>query len=186
MKKILLSALTLLMALGVYAADPSEDGVPTTPLKIYSGGITLGGIRAVNDELKEDVTKNLLKVSFANVFSIRPNVDLFMDASVYFPEACYGADFGADFIFSPSEFRPFAGFGIGGFFVNRGGEFSDDFGPSITAHFGFTLDVTETVAVRLRAPYHFILNDFNDQAAGLDLTILFSSRLKNVKKLQYN
>jgi len=186
MKKTALLAAVLLMSHFVVAKDVSEEGVPTTPLKIYSGGIGVGAARSLNDELKDDIGKNQLTLTYSSMLTIRNNMGLFLDATLLLPENSYGADFGADFIFSESDFRPFAGFGVGGYVINHSEKFSNDFGPSLTAHVGFTMDINESVAVRVRAPFRMVLNEYNDQMAGIDVTFLFSSKYKNVKKLNYN
>lgn len=186
MKKTVILAGVLLISNLILASDKSEAGIPTTPLKIYSGGICIGAARSQNDEMKNDIGKNQLTLAFSSLLSVRSNIDFFLDATLLQPENSYGADFGTDFIFSESDFRPFAGIGVGGYVMNHSGEFSNDFGPAVTMHVGFTMDINENVAVRLRAPFRMILNEYDDQMAGLDLTFLFSSKFKNVKKLNYN
>lgn len=187
MKKVMFTVIALLNCGTAYAADKSEAGVPTSPLAIYSGGVNVGVLRAASDELK-DVSENFLKLSFTNNVSVRNNLALFIDVDwlIPDPDKNFGADVGFDFIFSDTDFRPFAGIGVGGHCFDHGGAFGDDFGPSFTAHFGFSLDLNENIALRIRAPYHFTMNEANDVMAGLDFAFLFSSKYKNVKKLNYN
>lgn len=185
MKKVLMIAVACMCCGTLTAADKSEEGVPTTPLKIYSAGIGVGALRAANSELK-DVSRNILKLSYTSSYTIVENMAMFLDIDYLLPKNHFGGDIGFDFVFASNSFRPFAGAGVGGHYINRENDFGDDFGPSLTAHFGFALDLNENVAVRFRAPYHIILNESSDQMAGIDIAFLFSSKYKNVRKLNYN
>ncbi len=168
----------------VRAADRSEEGVPTSPLKIYSGGFSLGALMSLNDEL-QDVTRQFLRVSFVNTFTLKDRLALFLDADWYIPGVNVGADMGVDLLFLKGDFRPFAGIGAGAHYIDRDEDFGGGFGPSLTLHTGFVLDISENVAVRMRLPYHFIYNEHRDHCAGIDFGFIFFSRFKNVKKLNY-
>ena len=169
----------------VRGADRSEEGIPMSPLKIYSGGFGIGALMSLNEEL-QDVSRQFFRLSMVNTFTVRDNLALFLDVDWYIPKSNIGADLGVDFIFLRSDFRPFAGIGCGAHYIDRDEEFGNSFGPSLTAHVGFTLDLNENVAVRMRLPYHFILNEHRDNVAGLDFGFIFSSRFKKVRKLNYN
>jgi hypothetical protein len=185
MKNLLLLVAFTVCTGTVTAADQSETGVPLSPLKIYSGGIGVGAVRSLNQELKE-TSSNFLRLSILNSFSIRDHLSLFFDVDWLLPGTNFGADLGLDAVFTRTDFRPFAGVGLGGHYIDRSGDFGKNFGPSITAHAGCIIDLTESVAVRMRIPYHLILNKTNDHMVGLEFTFLFSSRFKKVQKLNYN
>lgn len=185
MKKHLFLACLCSISLTAFAADPSESGVPASPLKNYSCGIGAGVLRSVNPELK-DVADNFLKLTLTNSFQITDNMSVFLDADWLISGNNYGADLGFDVSFNQSSVKPFIGFGAGGHTIERTGTFGDDFAPSITAHIGCMIELTETVALRIRAPYHMMLNENNDHCAGIDAAFVFYSKLKNVKKLNYN
>ncbi|MBN1307828.1 MAG: hypothetical protein JXA18_07920 [Chitinispirillaceae bacterium] len=186
MKKLLVIVVTAISCGSVlHAADPSEEGVPTSPLKIYGGGFAVGALMSINEEL-QDVSKQFFRLSFVNTFSVRDHLGLFLDVDWFIPYMNAGADVGIDILFSRSDFRPFAGLGCGAHYIDRDEEFGDSFGPSITAHAGFTLDLTDNVAVRMRLPYHIIFNERRDHGVGLDFGFIFSSRFKKVRKLNYN
>ena len=165
-------------------ADQSEEGVPVSPLKIYSGGIGCGAVHSINEELKQTST-NFLRLSVVNTFSIRDHLALFLDVDWMLPGSNFGADFGLDAVFSRSDFRPFAGIGAGGRYIDRNHDFGNNFGPSITVHAGCTMDLADNVALRVRLPYHLIVSDSYDHMAGLECAFLFSSRFKKVGKLNY-
>lgn len=186
MKKYILLLIPLLITQVILAEDSSEKDVPTSPLSISSWGFSVGGMRALSKELKGDISKNVLHLSLAGSFAIRDYVSLFIDATLIKPKTSYGGIIGADLFFSDTDFRPFVGAGIGGYVMEHSGEFRDDFGPAITAHLGITVDLTENVTLRIRAPYHYVMNEYSDQTAGLDVAFLFSSKYKHVKKLDYN
>jgi hypothetical protein len=188
MKKILLGLVTAALVSGSFAAggDPSEKGLPVSPLKIYSGGVALGAMVPVSEKFKEDCGDVFVGVSFINSWQFRDNVALFADVSWFAPGKNGGLDAGVDYLLSTSSVRPFVGAGIGGHYFREGGaEFGDRFGPSLTAHIGCALDVTETVQVRLRAPYRFTLTSDRYQGFGVDLGVALSSKFKNIKKLNY-
>jgi hypothetical protein len=170
----------------VSADDASEKGVPTTPLKIYSGGIGAGAMKSLNTEL-EDKAEQLLKVSFINSIHFREYVSLFMDANWLVAGKHFGggADLGFDVLFASGDFRPFAGAGVGAHYIDKSDDFGDNFGPSGTVHVGFLVDITDAVQLRFRVPYHFIANEARDQMIGVDAGFLFSNRFRKVRKLNY-
>jgi len=199
MNKILLGFALAALVGSSFAAgnDPSEKGVPRSSLKIYSGGVALGAIVPVSKDFKEECEEVFLGVSFINSWQFRDKVALFFDGSWFAPGGNGGIDAGIDYLFSTSSVKPFVGAGIGGHYFHRDSidrksdedavkaEFSDKFGPSLTAHIGVALDVTETVQVRLRAPYRITFTSGMDQGFGVDLGVVFSSRFSKIKKLNY-
>jgi hypothetical protein len=187
-KKILTATVLALTfaAQGALAADPSEKGVPTSPLGIYTGGIGVGAIKPMNDELKADQSM-FLKLTFMNSFYFREDVSLFLDADWFIPGKNFGADFGFDFIPFQGDVRPFIGAGVGAHYFNKpGAKFGDNFGPSGTVHLGCILDITDRVQIKVRVPLHLVGNEAVDQGAGIDIGMMFGSRFRNVKKLNYN
>ena len=186
MKKYLLIAVVTVLAGTVQGADPSEAGVPLKPLKIYSFGFGPGAVRSLNEDLK-DASLHFLRLSVVNSFAIRDNIALFLDVDWMLPGSNFGTDLGIDAVFSRSDIRPFIGIGAGGRYIDQGhDDFGKDFGPSITAHGGCTVDLNDNVALRVRVPYHLILGETTGHTIGLECAIMFSSRLKKVKKLEYN
>ena len=178
----------LLMVFGtgsVFSEDPSEKGVPTAPLKIYSAGLSAGSVKALNEELS-DHNEMFLKLAFVNNFSFRENVNLFLDFDWFIPENNVGGDLGFDILFSGSDMKPFAGIGCGAHYIERNGDFSKNIGPSVTVHAGLLVDLNENVSVRFRVPYHMIVNEYRDHMVGLECAFIISSKYKNVKKLRYN
>jgi hypothetical protein len=185
-KRVTACAAVLGLCLCVWAGDPSEKGVPTSPLTIYSGGFGVGASHALNDELKA-VQTNFLKLTFANTVFFKDNVAVFFDADWFLPGNNFGADLGFDFmIVNTGAFRPFIGAGLGAHYFDKGNDFGDDFGPSGTAHVGFTIDLSDRVQMRVRVPYHLVAGETLDHLIGLEAGFLFSNKFRHVKKLDYN
>ncbi|MFC1584636.1 hypothetical protein ACFL5V_03710 [Fibrobacterota bacterium] len=181
--------ITLLISLvglnAVLADDPSEKGVPTSPLTVYSGGIGGGAAFSLNDELSRE-SEQFFKLSFINSMRYKENLNLFMDVDWFIPGNNYGVDFGIDYLLSSSEFSPFLGMGVGAhYFDKEGADFGENVGASATVHLGFLLDLSDALQIRVRVPYHFTANDARDQAIGLDIGFLFSDRFRHIKKLNY-
>jgi outer membrane protein W len=165
--------------------DLSEKGVPTSPLFIYTGGIGVGAIKSMSDELKADQSM-FMKLSFMNSFYFRDNMALFFDADWFIPGDNFGADFGFDFIPFSGDFRPFIGAGVGAHYFDKSAKFGDNFGPSGTVHLGFIIDVTDQVQLKVSVPMYIVGNTANDLGAGVNIGMMFGSRFRTVKKLDYN
>lgn len=184
-KKAFALAAILSMAATLWAEDPSEKGVPTSPLTIYSGGIGVGAFRSLNKELQAK-QENFLKVSFQNTVYFKENMGVFIDIDWFCPGNNFGADLGFDIVPVTGSFRPFIGAGVGAHYFDKTGKFGDNIGPSGTVHIGIALDLTNRVQMRIRVPYHIAADKTNDQAIGAEIGFLFSGRFKNIKKLNYN
>ena len=184
MKKLILSAVVVISTGLGYAEDPSERGVPTSPLTIYSAGLGAGAVVSINNELRRD-SEQFLKVSFINTVHFRDHLGLFLDFNWFAPGLNFGADMGFDFLLTSSDFRPFIGVGVGAHYFDKSDDFGENIGPSLTVHAGFVLDITDALQVRLRIPYHVVANEARDHAAGLEVGFLFSDRFRKVKKLDY-
>ncbi len=185
MRKAIALAALLGMTAVVWAADPSEKGVPTSPLRVYSGGLCVGAVQSLNKELKAE-HNSYLKLSFQNAVYVKENTGVFFDIDWFLPGINPGADLGFDIFPITGSFRPFIGAGVGAHYFDKSKNFGDNIGPSGTVHIGFALDLTDRAQMRVRVPYHIILNKTNDQVAGVEVGFLFTGRFKNVKKLNYN
>jgi hypothetical protein len=165
--------------------DPSESGVPTSPLAIYSGGLSIGTLHSLNDTLKME-SKTFFKLSFINDVYLTDNAHLFIDVDWMAPRANFDADVGVDYLFMTTRFRPFLGAGVGaGYFDKKRYSFGDNVGPLGTVHAGFLADISKTIQMRLRVPFHIVLDRTSDCAIGMDIGILFSKPYRQVKKLDY-
>jgi hypothetical protein len=166
-----------------WAGDPSEKGVPTSPLTIYSGGLGIGASHALNEELKS-VQTNFLKLTFANTIFFTEYIAVFFDANWFLPGSNFGADLGFDcMLLKNGAIRPFIGAGLGAHYFDKGNEFGKDFGPSGTAHIGFAIDLSDRVQIRVRVPYHLVGGETRDHLIGLETGFLFSNQFRHVKKL---
>jgi hypothetical protein len=186
MKKMIIStALIVTCSLPLLAADLSSGNVKKSPLTTYSGGIGVGGMASMNNELK-DLSENFLKVSFLNTVYFQEFMSFFFDANWYAPGTNFGLDAGMDFVFSSSTIKPFAGFGVGALYINKDDDFGKNISPAATIHLGCAFDLNESVQLRFRVPFHYAMNNDRDQMVGLEVGLLFSDKFKKVKKLNYN
>lgn len=161
--------------------------VQTSPLTIYSGGIGIGAVQSINSELQQDLSKRFLTLSFINTIYFKKNVNVFCDANWFGPGNNYGADLGFDGVFPGSDYSLFVGAGIGALYFDRTNQnFGENFGPSGTVHCGVTFDLTESIQMRFRVPYHIVVNNTRDNTVGFDVGFLFSNPYKKIKKLDYN
>jgi hypothetical protein len=189
MRNILVIMSLLIGLQTVNADDPSEKGVPTSPLTTYSGGLGVGAIRALNDSLRYQVARQMIKVSIVNTLYIRNRYGLFLDFDWSGPGPNFGANVGFDFYFLGYEeqLRPFIGFGVGGQYFHRPtGNFDLNFGPSGIVHIGFTVNVNDRLQIRFRIPYQITADETFDETVGVDVGFLFSDKYRKVKKLNYN
>lgn len=184
MKKMIVMLVMICTGL-VFAEDESEKSVAKSPLKVYSGGLGVGSIVSINEEL-QNKSKQFVSVSLINSVYLQDHISLFIDANWFGPGENFAANIGADFFMTKSGFRPFVGLGVGVQYFDKTDDFGDNIGPAGTVHAGFLLDVTDQFQVRFRVPYYAVANETRDHAAGLEVGFLFSPRFKNVKKLNYN
>ena len=182
------SILFLALFLGIHyamAGDPSEEGIPLSPVSVYSGGIGAGAMFALNDELSEE-SEQFLKLAFLNSIHVKKNVNLFMDVNWFAPGSNFGMDLGLDFLMGSSGIRPFMGMGVGvHHFDKQGEDFGHSLGASATVHIGFLLDMSDRLQIQVRVPYHFTANDARDHSIGLDIGFLLSDKFRNTKRLNY-
>ncbi len=158
----------------------------TVALSPFSFGPELGGLFALNEELR-DKSEAFLELGvatsaiFADHFALGANVDWLLRGS------SFGGGITLDYILGQGAFRPFFGVGIGLQYLDNGLKFGDAFGVSGTLHPGILFDITDALQLRLRVPITMVTNQNFDQLAGVDFALLFSSphRTTRVKKLNY-
>ena len=126
MKRVIASAVLMICAGLLFADDPSEKGVPTSPLTIYSGGISAGAMIPLNNDL-QDYSRSFMKLSFINQIYYREHIGIFWMLTGLLGKN-FGADLGFDFPTS-SDFRPFLGLGIEHIILIKHDEFGDNSAP---------------------------------------------------------
>jgi opacity protein-like surface antigen len=162
---------------------PETTTVALTP---FSLGVEVGGLAALNDELR-DKNETFFQfgiassIIFADHFAMGLNFDWFV------PGSSMGGGLTLDYILGKGAFRPFAGAGVGLHRFDNDHKFSDEFGISGTVHAGLLFDVMDELQLRVRVPLYMVANKNYDQLAGVDFALLFSNPLRNtrVKKLTY-
>lgn len=185
MKKRVLLVVACLGILYGNISVAAEEPVSTSRLKIYSGGFSLGGSVAMSDSLK-DFNRGMGNLSFVNSFYFRDHVSFFWDVNWLYPGPNFGTDLGVDFILLAGDVKPFIGFGAGVQYFDVCKEFSDNIGPSAVVHAGVSFELTNAVEAKVFVPYHIVMNKNRDQTVGVQFALMFSSKFKKVKALEYN
>jgi hypothetical protein len=198
MKKLFVGlAAVCVLAGGAFAAggDPSESGISTSPLKIWSTGVGGGLLYSCKGDGGIQTT-TYGKVMWLNSFDFTEGVALFADVDWYIGNDLlnFGLDLGGDYSFLPfSRVSPFlgAGFGAHYFDIKVVEDFGDtemrgDFGGAVIVRAGVTLKLTNTVDVKVRVPFrYYLMNDYRDFGVGMEIGVLFFSRLRGVKSIDY-
>jgi len=196
MKKLFAFLAAVCVSTGaVYAAggDPSESGVPTSPLKIWSSGVGGGLLYSLNDDLKGTPGKSLGEVVWMNSFDFTDNFALFADVNWYMADsgaANFGVDLGGDCMLSDGRVKPFVGLGIGARYYDKlngiEGKDGGTMGGSALVRVGVALELTETIEVRVRVPFQFaVIGEVNDMRVGAEVGVMFFSNFRNIRKLGY-
>lgn len=174
----------------VRAEDVNLNSFPettTVALSRYAVGPGVGVVGVLGGDLTE-VSEQFLSLSLAQSVRFRENWDLGIDAEWWVPGSNFGGTMAVSYLFGDAAFRPFVGAGVGLRSVDYDREpFGKGLGVEGLIHGGLYLDVLDNMQMRVRVPYRFIANSHGDQAAGLDVALLFSSSLRKtkVKKLTY-
>jgi hypothetical protein len=181
----------LLLAVGAARAeDVNLTARPETTevaLSRYAIGPGIGVLGAVAGDMS-DISPQFLSLSLAQSIRYRENWDLGLDVDYWAPRNNWGGTMSISYLFGNAAFRPFVGAGAGLRSLDYKGEkFGDGLGVEGLVHAGIYLDVLDNLQLRVRVPYRVIANTHGDQAAGLDVSLLFSSgmRTTKVRKLTY-
>jgi hypothetical protein len=193
--RIASNAFTLILALSaapalVGAEDVNLNNRPettTVALSQYSIGPGLGVVGATAGHMSR-ISDQFLSISLAQSIRFKENWDLGIDADWWVPGSNWGGTVAVSYLFGNAAFRPFVGAGAGLRSLDYDGEpMGKGLGVEGLVHVGVYLDVLDNLQMRVRVPYRVIANSHGDQAAGLDVTLLFSSsqRKTRVRKLTY-
>ena len=174
----------------VAAEDVNLNARPETTevaLARYSIGPGIGVLGAVAGDMS-DISPQLLSLTLAQSIRYRENWDLGLDVDYWAPRNNWGGTMSVSYLIGNAAFRPFVGLGAGLRSLDYEDEpFGKGLGVEGLVHAGAYLDVLDNLQLRVRVPYRVIANTHKDQAAGLDVSLLFSSgmRTTRVKKLTY-
>jgi hypothetical protein len=186
---VLILALAAAPAL-VRAEDVNLNSRPettTVALSRYSAGPGIGVLGAVSGDMTQ-ISEQFLSLSLSQSIRFRENWDLGIDADWWVPGNNFGGTMAVSYLFGNAAFRPFVGAGAGLRSLDYEGEpFGKGLGVEGLVHAGLYLDVLDNMQLRVRVPYRVIANSHKDQAAGLDVALLFSSSMRKtrVRKLTY-
>jgi len=191
MKKLFacLAAVCVLAGAGFAAGgDPSESGIPTSPLKIWGAGVGGGLLYSFSDEVKDSCGQSFGEFIWMNSFDFTENFALFADINWYIGESAknFGIDLGGDYMLSSGRVKPFLGAGVGARYYDMGGDTGGRLGGAVIARVGVALELTNTVEVRLRVPFHFaLIDEVKDMRVGAEVGVMFFSNLRNIKSIDY-
>ena len=102
--------------------------------------------------------------------------DLLLDAEVVWGVgASFGGDLNLDYVFSRSDYSPFAGGGVGLHWVDRedGNSNTHYSGPALNVQGGLLLFRTYDVHVIIRGQYQVVFNSKIDQGVSLNAGFTF-------------
>ncbi|HLU69263.1 MAG TPA: hypothetical protein VKZ88_00675 [Fibrobacteria bacterium] len=185
-----LFALLALAPTAAQAEDVNLNNYPettTVALSRYAVGPGIGVVSAVSGDMA-DISDQFLSLSLSQSIRFRENWDLGIDAEWWAPGANFGGAMTVSYLLGTAAFRPFVGVGAGLQSLDYEGEkFGKGLGLQGIVHAGLYLDVLDNLQMRVRVPYRFLANSHRDQAAGLDVALLFSpaTRTTKVRKLTY-
>jgi len=177
-------------AVTAQAEDVNLNTRPETTsvaLSRYALGPGVGVVGSVSGDMTQ-ISDQFLSLSLSQSIRFRDNWDLAIDAEYWAPGANFGGTMAVSYLIGNAAFRPFVGAGAGLRSLDYEGEpFGKGLGVEGLVHAGMYLDVIDNMQMRVRVPYRFIANSHRDQAAGLDVALLFSSSMRKtkVKKLTY-
>jgi hypothetical protein len=185
-----LFSLTGLLAGAAAAEDVNLNNRADTSvvsLAPYSIGPSIGVVGAVDGDLTE-ISEQFLSLSLTQTVRFNETWDLAIDLDWWAPGNNFGGDMSVSYVFGTSALQPFVGVGAGLRSLDYKGEpLGKGLGVEGLVQAGIYLDVMDNMQMRVRVPYRYIANSHGDQAAGLDIALLFSSPLRKtkVRKLTY-
>lgn len=165
----------------------SRPETTTVALSRYSIGPGVGVVSSVAGDMTR-ISEQFLSLSLSQSIRFRENWDLGIDADWWVPGSNFGGTMAVSYLIGNAAFRPFVGVGAGLRSLDYDGEpMGKGLGVEGLVHAGVYLDVLDNMQMRVRVPYRFIANSYRDQAAGLDVALLFSSSMRKtkVRKLEY-
>jgi len=172
----------------VFGGDPSESGVPTSPLKIWSTGMGGGLLYSLSDEIKDSCGASFGEIVWMNSFDFTENFALFADINWYVGDKTgnFGIDLGGDYMFLPGRVKPFLGAGIGARYYDFGGETGGVLGGAALARLGVALELTNTIDVKVRVPFQFaLINEVKDIRVGFEVGVMFFSSMRKIRQIDY-
>lgn len=189
LKLSLVGLLTTLSLSAVHAEDLNLNARPETTtvmLNPVAFGLQVGGLAAVNEELRNESD---MLLTLGGTVSIRyaDAVEMGVWFDYFAPEGGLGGGIEASYLLGKGAFRPLIGAGLGLTYLGEYDNLDQGFGPSGKLQVGLLMDVTRSLQLRVLAPFHLIGNENMDKLAGLSFTILFTPphyRTK-VKTLNY-
>jgi len=191
MKKTTITFISALMLIG-HGAFAEEVNVhekadtTTVSLAPYSLGLGAGVISALSPKLKDE-SPAFMKMSVIQSITFMDKWNVGLDLDWLLPGQNWGGELSLDYLFANTALQPFVGAGAGMRYFETGNNFGENIGASGTVHAGVLISVMDELQLRVRVPFHVVMNKEMDMGVGLDLGILFSSpqRTNKVRKLKY-
>jgi hypothetical protein len=151
-----------------------------------SFGLTVGGLAALNEDLRNE-SETFLELGVDASILFAEHFNMGLQFNWLLPGQSKGGGLTLDYLLGSGAFRPFIGAGIGIQYMDEGKKFGDAFGIAGRGHAGILFDVMDEMQLRIRVPFIMVGNENADQLVGVDFSILFSGphRHTKVKKLTY-
>lgn len=158
----------------------------TLVLNPLAYGLTVGGLAALSDDLRDE-SETFLELGLDASILFADHFNMGIQFNWLLPGQSKGGSLTLDYLLGQGAFRPFFGAGVGIQYMDTGLKFGDAFGIAGRGQVGILFDVMDEMQLRLRVPIFMIGNRNNDQLIGVDFSFLFSGphRHTKVKKLTY-
>lgn len=170
-------------------AQPLQLDMPDEPTKFVPYGLvgpSFGALAPITESFS-DQAGVFAKAGLSSQFMFLPLTGMTLDADATFPDGGFGGSVGLVQEVIPAVISPFvggtAGFRWVGTSDERGGKFSDRFGPSVGLNAGLRIFREGPVQVRARASWELVLDDRKDQGAGFDIAILWALGRPGIRAL---
>lgn len=153
--------------------EKEETKEPERRRSLSSTGVAVGYLYPTNTN-GFDGFSQVIRLAFVNTWEMRS--DLILDAEVVWGVgASFGGDLNLDYVFSRSDYSPFAGGGLGLHWVDRedGGSDTRYSGPALNVQGGLILFRTYDVHVMIRGQYQVVFNSKVDQGVSLNAGFTF-------------
>jgi len=167
----------------VKGANPSAArALSAMPLSRYSAGFGIAGLFLPRTTVANG--NRGLACAWVNRVYVAESADLFFDVSAVLPGANAGGDAGIDYVSRRTGPAFFAGIGAGLYYFTKQHQgFNECFGPALTAHAGFSMDVGGRTRAQVLVPYTMVFNRGYDQMTGVELRLVWDGAFANVRAL---
>jgi hypothetical protein len=155
-----------------------KRSMPLKPLSRFGLGPS-AGLALIPSGENSGWGKNL-QLGISALYFINNSMELFFDVSGSVPERTAGADIGLDGVYNLDAGRIFAGAGLGFLYQSKSRASDNTMGPFMTAHLGFSADISKRSQFQLRVPYSVVLDKDIKHRISIEFRLLFWGPYRDV------